>query len=357
VKAVSQPGVSVLAVLSLLAAPLFAAPTPGRSAPEGGEASWRVVNRISVGRGPGVPARATCAAFSPDGRFAAVGTGDGAVHLRDGRTGKPVRTITTDSFVEALAFSRDARALAGAANNRVTVWEVPSGKLRWEAVGGRGDADRMLFEPSVAFTPDGRTLVVAGQRDMTVEATAGVVALLDARTGRVQRALIAGGEPVNGVAVSPDGRRIAAVTGAFESEHPEVFVWDRETGEEAWVGRADAGPLFSVAFSPDGSTLAVGGRSADGGSVGLWDAGSGALERSLPHGETALAAAFSPDGRSLATAGLEGAVKVWDPRTGEMMSTLHGAKPPFAVFSVAFAPNGRFLTAGDDGSVTEYGRK
>jgi WD40 repeat protein len=238
--------------------------------------------------------------------------------------------------------------MAGAAENRVTVWDAASGAKQWEVFGGQGDMGKLLFSTSVSYSPDGRTLAVAAQDDVTAGGTAAGEALLDSRTGRLVRTLLGSGEPVNGVAVSPDGKHVAGVTGAFESEHPEVFLWDMATGEAVWNSRADAGPLFSVAYAPDGRTLAVGGRAPDGASVTLWDAASGALVRTFPQGETALSVAYAPDGKTLVSGGLNGTLKVWDPASGALRASLPGARSPLGVFSVAVAPDGRHIAAASD---------
>lgn len=298
------------------------------------------------------PARAFSTAFSADGRFVATGANDGMVRLLDGRTGKPVTSLAFGASVEALAFSPDSRLLAGAADNRVAVWDVAAGTKRWSIAGGMSGAERLLFETSLAFTPDGRTLVVAAQQDMSAGGTAGAVALLNARTGRVELTLIAGAEPVNGVAVSPDGRRIAGVTGEFESEHPEIYMWDRPSGAVAWTSRADEGPLLAAAFSPDGHTLAVSGRSSDGSSVHLLDADSGSLIRTLDHGDTALSVAYARDGDTLASGGLNGMLRLWNPESGALRARLSGASSPFSVLSVSFSPDGqRLAAASDEGTV------
>ena len=100
--------------------------------------------------------------------------------------------------------------------------------------------------------------------------------------------------------------------------------------------------VLSVAFSPDGKTLASGGWDR---AVRLWDTANGALKRTLAHENLVYSVAFSPDGRTLASGEHQiGAIRLWEVETGKSAGVLVSGRG--SVWSAAFAPDGTALASG-----------
>jgi WD40 repeat protein len=175
------------------------------------------------------------------------------------------------------------------------------------------------------------------------------------------------GQSVNGVAFSPDGTRVASVTGAFDFDRPgltgDLVVRDVVTGQEIWPAHRDVPSGFrGVAFSPDGRWIATGNAS----DLVIWDAATGAEQsrltdpgnRDLP----LLSLAYSPDGRRI-LAGYGGTsndprvighAKLWDAATGkELGERIPGH--PGGILSVAFSPDGREVALASEGLVEVWG--
>lgn len=111
--------------------------------------------------------------------------------------------------------------------------------------------------------------------------------------------------------------------------------------------REHASPLFSVAFAPDGRTLAAGCMDK---AIILWDVATGREIEAMKVDKVTKSLAFAPDGKLLASVNSDDTIKLWDVTTRREVRTLKGN--PLGN-SIAFAPDGRSLVSGsNEGTMT-----
>ncbi len=120
---------------------------------------------------------------------------------------------------------------------------------------------------------------------------------------------------MNSVAFSPDGRSLAS-----GGEDNNIKLWDVETGIEQRSLVGHSSRVMSVVFSPDSSMLASG--SWDN-TVKLWDVKTGIERRSLNgHSDQVTTVAFSPDGRTIASGSTDTTTRLWNSETGQQLAQL-----------------------------------
>lgn len=352
----AQTGLAVIGVIaiwklvqdSFFAPPLFPLPAP-------------VVASLPMG------SSVNAVAFSPNGRTLAGGTGGngdgGTVQLWDvidpanaTALGQPLTGLT---FVSAVAFSPDGRTLAsGNGPGTVQLWNVDD--PAHPSALGQALAAPTGYVNSVAFSPDGHTLAAgSGQADDTGHGAIQLWNVIDpGHPIALGETLTIPEYGVNSVAFSPDGRTLASASGLGT-----VQLWNlADPAHPTALGQALTGAtdgVNSVAFSPSGRILAGGTGSPGSGVILLWDV----TNPLRPHpagpalsGPTTFinAVAFSPDGNTLAGVSGEptltaGAIQLWNV-TDPAKPTIMG-KPlndnESSVGAVAFSPDGRILAAGD----------
>jgi WD40 repeat protein len=182
---------------------------------------------------------------------------------------------------------------------------------------------------SVAFSPTGDVLVSGGMEQ--------TIRIWDRATGKALKEIELPEKRVNAVAISPDGKHLAAAAAAV------VYLWDIDTGREIHKWPGHKREAISLSFSAKGDRLAVGDHSA----ISIREVATGKLLQKF-EGTYGMVegVALTPDGKTVAGSGLG----IWDVDTGKLLHELP-AKKPYGR-AVVFSKDGKFLiTAGNEGIV------
>jgi len=314
---------------------------------------------------PGIPAQATptpeptptVVAEAPTATLAPTATPQPSPTPEPSPTATPVPrfgpgiSVLLEQGGSDLAISPDGStvAVAGAAITLIT--------SEGTTTIGQGGAN------AVAFAPDGSVIVTGDEN--------GLVQFWSVETGSPGAALEYSDE-VFALAYNPDGSTL--VVGGFAGL---IDVFDTTTGEKLFSVNPEAGDVFDLAFSPDGTrfaaALGIGGLF---GQVDIYDAATGAQVATLDTAREAQAVAFNAEGTSLAYGTRDGAVGVWD------ISALNEEEPPselpapailvegtpitddllasfpegwdFIVWDMAYAPLGTLAVARADGTISLF---
>ncbi|MGE3804493.1 MAG: protein kinase [Gemmataceae bacterium] len=155
--------------------------------------------------------------------------------------------------------------------------------------------------------------------------------------------------PIYDVAFSPDGKLVATAGGGNpfyghqgpQSIRPgEVVLYERRTGKLLHRLGGHKHLVLGLAFSPDGKTLASASHDQ---TCKIWDTRTGLEKQSIPCQQKALCVAFHPKGKLIAL-GHHLEVTLWNLESGALEQRLTGND--YEVYQVAFSPDGRYLAAG-----------
>jgi len=268
-----------------------------------------------------------------------------------------------DAAASNLTFSADGATMytGGRTNSppysygNITKWDVPSRTEVYTLTSGGSGV--LGGTNALAVAPDGTTFA-SGHGHVTCPSEGPCQEInigfqvWNAVTGNTQFDL-ADGEIdglVQAVAFSHDGEFVAFVMSRSGEEQIRVYNYPEYTLQGAYEGHGSG--TYCAAFSPSENLLATGGYN---GTVKLWDVETNQLVQTIEHGSYTnggypTSVAFSPDGSRLAVAGRGYALKatVWDVSSGDLVHSLTAGAGQYGTSSatIAFSPNGNYLVSG-----------
>ncbi len=275
-------------------------------------------------------------AYSPDGTRLALASTIG-VWLIDVATGEEINLLTGHTghltghtyYVGNVVFSPDGRTLASLSqgyygDDVIRLWD-----------GVTGESIAVLTEgiDRFVFSPDGKTLASDG-RDV------GVIYLWDGVTGELKTTLIGHTASVTTLAFNPEGSTLAS-----GGDDEVIRFWDVTTAELQLTFAAHANVVDFLKYSPDGEILLSQGEDNN---VCLWDARTGEFLRILTtrtENASSIDIDFSKDGRTLVNVNSDENVRLWNPHTGEQLKTI---KQDRELDAVQYSPDSRIFACSED---------
>jgi WD40 repeat protein len=268
-------------------------------------------------------------AFSPDSAMLLTANSLGGVRLWDWSAGAIRADLQHNNGVTAVAFSRDGRQLAVAANNGVYLRDAKSGKLQATfRINLLGSSSRPVIR-ALAFTPEGAMLAI-GVSDIDFGPGTGELHLWDLKNAKPLAAVKAHPKALTALAFTPDGKTLATC-GADEAK-----LWDVPDLKERRMLKGHQGTVNHLAIAPDGKTLVTCGSDRR---VKRWDLAEGKELWSRDEaGNNAVL--FGADGSFLAAA-LDHSCLFLDADTGKRLPAL--PKHVSRWTALALSPDGKYL--------------
>jgi WD40 repeat protein len=314
---------------------------------------WDVLAEKSLTPAGGHQTGVTSIAFAPDGKGLSTASADGAVYSWDaaGKEARHVQLRPGDGLVftpgtfrmSTLQLAPDGKHILGSFNNGLSLYELGKGREVCSFSTGF-----MTSNPSAVFSRDG-SLLVEGWNDARTRKLA--IALFNVATGQEVRRFEGQTGDLRQLALSPDGKTVAAASSSFLPTGPvnDLRAWDAATGKSLWHVEGGAAWLQGLAFSPDGKLLAT---TDPFGAIALYDVTAGREVRRVaaqPGSNNASALTFSPDGRLVALSshdfpGRKTAVRVYEVAAGVLRREFTGHSGP--VTALAFSPDRTRLASG-----------
>lgn len=250
--------------------------------------------------------------------------------------------VSSDCPTTSVAFSPDGELLAaGNLCNEVLLWNADAGQLiPFKSL--REHSSQVL---TVAFSPDGKLFASGSENE---------IILWDATNWQILTSISGKGGVIKSVAFSPNGETLAYLAHFGVEDHNSVFLWNVASNQligEPLQGLD--GYRGKIIFSPDGKAMIIGYNK-----IIMWDVESGqTIVERTPLDFDVIAMALSPDGKKLATGSeneIGDGIYLWDTvgiqPLGEQLGNYSGS-----VSALAFSPDGKILAVGSfDNTISRW---
>jgi WD40 repeat protein len=277
------------------------------------------------------------AALTPDGKKLFTHGSDRTIRVWDTTTGKELRRLdktpeTPCQLVPAPDASNVLTLVSHASS--MQCWDVTSGKVRWTATTAK---DGFV---QAKFLPGGNTIVTGH--------SSGRLRQWDVGAGKEQKVIRATFDgTISLMVLSPDGKTLATSSN-LNGINQKVYLWDAATLTPKAAHQGHSQQIVAAAFSPNGRIVATSGLDR---TVRLWEPRTGNLIRTIETPTNASRSlVFTPDGKTLTTAngfGVEGEVRFWEVETGKEIRKFKADRSGAVL--LAMAPDGKQLfTSGSD---------
>jgi eukaryotic-like serine/threonine-protein kinase len=269
---------------------------------------------------------------------------DGRIHLWDSGGGPRGTLHGHPTWILDLAMAPDGTWLASVdLDGEIRVWSLPPAALKrsW-AVAGPVQALAVNATGSMAAS------IVRGK---------GVVELWDLTTGVRTRSIAAHHHDATAVAFSPDGSTLATTGWSAENRREACRLWNASTGEPLAVPEGPQPPMVCVAFSGDTTTL-IGGSESGNVFRRNWKANGPWIPFPNPHPASVGDVSLSADGQFAVSLGSDRSIRCWDAKSGTLMTSLPppANDPGTTRTCIAMHPRGlSFAVGGSDGQIRIHG--